>query len=107
MRMVYQYCQLHKAIEEAPACETNYDKAVRFSQTALLPPSERPVVWKHPKTGEVRYPGQNNSEMPKYYKDLGYERHEITSYPEHQKFCKEQGVVNHAVEGIKDEALKS
>lgn len=94
----YQYCKDHKTVEEYPACDSSH---VRNQQ---LSPKDRPVVWQHPQSGEVRYPGLNNSEMPKYYKDLGYERREIMSYNEHQKFCKERGLVNHAVEGIRDEA---
>lgn len=100
----YQYCYYHKVVEDYPACAINVSNTVRFSKPALLPAAERPIVWEHPTTGEVRYPGRNDGEMPKYYKDQGYERREITSYREHQKFNKEHGLVNHAAEGIRDEA---
>lgn len=92
-------------MEEYPSCATNYSESIRHSRLAQLPLNERPVVWQHPLTGEVRYPGRNDGEMPKYYKEQGYERKEITSYREHQKFNKEHGLINHAAEGIKDEVL--
>ncbi len=93
----YQYCKEHKVVEEYPSCST-----FGYSKPAVLPMAERPVVWEHPQTKEVRYPGRNDGEMPKYYKDLGYERREIPSYTEHQKFNKEHGLVNHKAEGIRD-----
>lgn len=74
-------------------------------KNAQLHVKERPVVWQHPKTGEVRYPG-HTGEMPGYYQSQGYERKEFTSYQEHKKFCDDNGMINHAVEGIKDEALE-
>ncbi len=40
-------------------------------------PGERSVVWKHPGTGEIRYPGRNDMEMPARYLAAGYERHEF------------------------------
>jgi hypothetical protein len=69
---------------------------------AQLSPSERPIVWEHPVTGELRYPGRNDGSMPKYYAEQGYQKKEFTSYHEHQKFCKEKELVNHKVEGIRD-----
>lgn len=105
MSLRFQYCYQHKIMEEYPSCATGYPDSIRCSKNTQLPNSERPVVWEHPITGEVRYPGRNDGEMPKYYKDQGYERHEMTSYTEHQKFNKEHGLINHAAEGIRDEAL--
>lgn len=40
---------------------------------------ERTVVWKHPGTGEVRYPGRNDVDMPERYRREGFERHEVPS----------------------------
>lgn len=100
-RIVQQYCKKHKEIEDYPACATDAPDGARFSRPATMHPSERPIVWQHPVTKEVRYPGRNDGEMPSYYKSQGYQKVEIPSYQEHQKFCKEQGVVNHAAEGIK------
>lgn len=86
-------------------CATPQSKSISskdvLGRHAQLSSKDTPVVWKHPVTGEVRHPGRNDGEIPKYYKDLGYERHEIKSYREHQQFNKEHGLVNHAAEGIK------
>lgn len=100
MGQKYQYCREHKKMEDYPACETEYTKSSRFARNTQLPVGERPVVWQHPVTGEIRYPG-HTGDMPGYYKDQGYERKEFTSYQDHKKFCDSNGLVNHAVEGIR------
>lgn len=90
-------------IPEAPKCCESPMGEYKWKApyTPSLHKNDRPVVWQHPKTGEVRHPGRNDTEMPKYYKDMGYERKEFDSYRSHQKFCDEKGLVNHAAEGIK------
>lgn len=101
MGVTYQYCQAHKKVEEYPSCESSIPDAIRATKNTQLLPSERPIVWQHPQTGEIRHPGRNDGEMPKYYKEQGYVKREFNSYHEHQKFNKEQGLVNHKAEGIK------
>ena len=88
-----------------PSTPTRFHYKDRTFVNAQLSAKDRPIVWEHPVTGEIRYPGRNDGEMPQYYKDQGYQKREITSYQEHQKFNKEHGLVNHAAEGIRDEAL--
>lgn len=96
-------------------CKHGYDPRVEshscsISRTykghAQLRPEERPVVFENPITGEVRYPPRQNSPMYQAYKDQGFQRREFTSYHEHKAWCDAHQVVNHAVEGIKDSALK-
>lgn len=94
-------------MEQYPACDTGHEQSLRFSKNTQLSADERPVIWQHPETGEIRYPGRNDGEMPSYYKSQGYERKEFSSYQEHQRFNKEHGLINHRAEGIRDEVLKS
>lgn len=61
---------------------------------------DRPVIYIHPVTGEIKYPMKGDVEMPLRYKMLGYERREFNSYLEHASWCRSKGLVNHAVEGI-------
>jgi len=70
-------------------------------RNAQLHTKDRPVVFEHPVTGEVRYPPRQDSPMLPSYKERGFERKEFTSYQEHQKWCKAHEVINHGMEGIK------
>lgn len=100
----WQYCYLHQKMEVYPSCATNVPEGVRRSRNTQLPEGQRPVVWENP-AGDVKYLHTNY--MAKHYESLGYEKKEFSSYFEHKKWCDEHGMVNHALEGIKDEALKS
>jgi hypothetical protein len=99
-RTVHQYCHAHKIMEDYPACDNGLPGNVA-SRNAQLGPKDRPVVWEHPETGEVRYPPRQESPMLPAYKERGFKRREFTSYREHQDWCKAHGVVNHAAEDIK------
>lgn len=86
-------------------CKKGYNPRVdghscQKSRMAQLTGEEKPVVWVHPQTGEIKYPGRNDADMPLQYKAQGYERKEFTSYHEHQAFCRKNGLVNHRAEGI-------
>lgn len=63
----------------------------------------KPIVWVHPLTGEYRIPPDEDAPMPERYKMQGYEVREFSSYFEHQKWCRDHGLVNHFVEGIKED----
>lgn len=67
------------------------------SRPASVCEKERSVVWQHPGTGEVRYPGRNDVPMPKLYEQQGFARREFTSLRELESFSKQKGVVNEAV----------
>jgi len=69
---------------------------------AFRPPSlsagvcskETAIVWRHPKTGEIRYPGRNDTPIPEAYRQQGYERFELNSLRKMDKFERETGTVN-------------
>lgn len=62
----------------------------------------KPRVWIHPVLGEPKFP-MGDEPMPLRYKQQGYEERVFESYFEHKQWCKSKGLVNHALEGIKDE----
>lgn len=49
---------------------------------------ERVVVWEHPLTGEVRYPGRNDAPMPARYVTAGFQRKELSSLRQVEQFSK-------------------
>jgi len=55
---------------------------------------ETTVVYEHPATGKVVYPGRNDQPMPARYEQAGYVRRELKSLHEVDTFSKEHGVVN-------------
>lgn len=59
-----------------------------------VPPKERSVVWKHPVTGQIRYPGRNDVPMPERYASIGYERHEMVHASDLHKFERDNNVCN-------------
>lgn len=52
------------------------------------------VVWEHPQTGEVRYPGKNDAPMPERYAKQGFQRKEMRTLHEISKFEKSHKVWN-------------
>ena len=64
----------------------------RTRQLHSIHTRERAVVYTNPATGETVYPGQNNLDMPVRYKRQGFERRELNSLREIEKFEKEAGV---------------
>lgn len=60
--------------------------------TAAVHPSERSVVWRNPKTGEVAYPPRNDVDMPARYRQRGFQREEFESARSLEKFEQEKGV---------------
>ena len=52
------------------------------------------VVYQHPLTGKVIWPGRNDEPMPARYQARGFERREMRSLGEIDKFSQSQGVVN-------------
>jgi len=59
---------------------------------AAVHPSERAVVWRDPKTGEVCYPPRNDSPMPKRYRDRGFVCEDMPTARDLEKFEKREGV---------------
>ncbi len=70
--------------------------AILQTRSASVHEKERAVVWQHPATGEVRYPGRNDVPMPALYQKQGFERREFTSIQQLDSFSKQRGLVNEA-----------
>lgn len=66
------------------------------ARPASVHEKERTVVFEHPLTGEVRYPGRNDRPMPALYAQQGFERREFTSLRELDSFSKRKGMINEA-----------
>lgn len=61
---------------------------------AAIHTSERTVIYRNPRTGEVRYPPTNNQAMPEVYSRQGYERVELDSAAKISRFERETGRVH-------------
>lgn len=57
-------------------------------------PSESVVVWEHPVTGQVRYPGRNDTPIPERYQREGFVRKEIRTLRDIHKFESDHKVLN-------------
>lgn len=55
-------------------------------------PSERSVVYRNPRTGQVAYPPRNDQPMPQVYAQAGYERHEMPSLRDIERLEKQDNV---------------
>lgn len=64
----------------------------------------RVVVWEkdNPVPGDYKIPPADNAPMPSRYQIQGYIRKEL-NYWEHKAFCKRHGLVNHAMEDIRND----
>lgn len=62
------------------------------------------VVWEkdNPIPGDYKIPPVDDAPMPSRYEIQGYKRKEL-SYWDHKAFCKRHGLVNHAMEGVRDD----
>lgn len=56
--------------------------------------NERAVVWEHPTTGEVRYPGRNDRPIPEVYAKEGFVRKEFPTLRSLEAFEHSHGVIN-------------
>lgn len=76
-----------------PFCGPQGHPQVRQFKTAF---DERDscVVFEHPVTGEVRYPGRNDAPMPERYAQAGFQRTEMRSLRAIEKFEKKHNVWN-------------
>ena len=62
------------------------------SRSAAVHPRERTVVYRNPLTGDVSYPGRNDTPMPQRYRDAGYERVEFEHTRDRERFEKANNV---------------
>lgn len=56
--------------------------------------TETTVVWRNPQTGKIEYPGRNDIPVPPRLAAMGFERHELRSLKEVERFEKHNGVRN-------------
>ena len=82
----------------ACADELAHSGSFRSFNAVALPahPGERAVVWKHPQTGEVRYPPVNDAVIPKRYRDQGFERHELPNLRDLHRHERDHNVLSEA-----------
>lgn len=66
------------------------------------PKHGKAVVWENDITGEYRIPPTDDAPMPSRYQIRGFVRKELT-YWEHKAFCKRHGLVNHALEDVRND----
>ena len=85
------------SVAMCPYCGGTLD--ILWTAGAAKPPkqvadSECIVVWEHPTTGEVAYPGRNDAPMPKRYADRGFARRELRTRHEAEQFERSHNVIN-------------
>lgn len=69
-------------------------RAFGYRHVPVAHEKERAVVWRDPRTGTVAYPARNDSPMPQRYREAGYERHELGTLRELDRFERANNVVN-------------
>ena len=93
--MICETCGRELQIGDWPYCRGSQEShGAVFNGPTAAHPSERAVVWKHPVTGQVRYPGRNDVPMPKRYAEQGFERHEMPTLRDVHRLEKQKGVLN-------------
>jgi len=55
---------------------------------------ETAVVWEHPGTGDIKYPGLSTAPMPVRYQQQGYVRRELRTDQDYAKFEKQAKVLS-------------
>ena len=83
-------CGLYLYVGDWPWCP---HEAIRPSHHSVHA-SQRAVVFEHPVTGEVRYPGRNDIPIPQRYADEGFVRKEFPTLASLQSFERSHGVLN-------------
>ena len=64
--------------------------------------SERSVIYRNPRTGEIRYPARNDQPVPPVYAKQGYERQELTNSAEIKSFERASGRLHEATHWYKN-----
>jgi|SRR5579872_4353640 len=89
--MTCGHCGKSIQIGEWPFCPHGFGN---LSTGLPWHPSETSVVYEHPQTGDVKYPGRMDVPMPERYANAGYVRKEIRTDREMQRFESSHGVRN-------------
>lgn len=82
-----------------PFCDDGTGKHGHFrprggSLLTAIHPSERAVVYRNPRTGEIRYPARNDQPVPAVYARQGYERVELDNASKLKSFERATGKVH-------------
>jgi len=92
----------NKPMPKCPKCRPISRMTIRLD-IARRPPidrggtsinRDRAVVYRHPVTGKIAYPGQDTEFTRSKYEGWGYKREEFTSLRELDKFCKKENLSN-------------
>lgn len=83
-------CNLFLEVGDWPWCPHGSTRPSHHSVHAR----ERSVVWEHPGTGEIRYPGRNDAPMPSRYQKEGFVRKEFTNLRSLESFERSHNVLN-------------
>jgi hypothetical protein len=76
-------------------CKGSLDhRGVTATSLSAIHSSERTVIYKNPKTGEVRFPARGDHPIPDVYARQGYQRQELVSMHEIRQFERETGRVH-------------
>jgi len=75
-------------------CKGGHGKPYGGTLLKALHPSERPVVYENPRTGELRFPATADSPLPGVYARQGYVRTELDSPAAIKSFEKRTGRVH-------------
>lgn len=66
------------------------------NRLSTIHPSERAVVYRNPRTGEVRYPARNDQPIPPVYARQGYVREELSTPRDVAAFERSTGRIHEA-----------
>lgn len=82
-------CGQELQIGDYPFCP--HGRSFGGNRLSAIHTSERTVIYRNPRTGEVRYPARADVAVPGVYVRQGYERQELRSAAEIRSFEKSSG----------------
>ena len=82
-----------------PICQDPSGKHGHYMPNGSISPlgmhaSERTVVYEHPGTGQIRYPGRADAPLPERYRQQGFVKRELRTLRDVDTFSKQHHVVN-------------
>src|SRR5579863_6488520 len=94
------HCGQPRFIGDWPICDDGSGKHGHSAPHGRVGPraahhSERTVLYRHPSTGKILYPGRNDEPMPAKFAAEGYQTWEPTF--DEQRSLEKTGVVSHAL----------
>lgn len=96
--MICPECGAELEIGDWPVCDDGTGRNGHFPPAGSvfqpIDPSEAAVVYHHPGTDKIRWPGRADVPIPERYRRQGYERREFRSLRELDQFSKARGVIH-------------